>query len=133
MTEFNSKWQIIEANQQNVFNFLKDLRNLEKLMPEQVINYQATENRCSFTIKGMTSLSLIIDEVRESQLIRLVPDGKAPFEFELVAHIKAADTHSEVKISLNAKLNPMMAMMAKRPLQNLIEIMVAKLSQQKIQ
>ena len=132
MKEFNSKWQTVEANKQSVFNFLKDLRNLEKLMPEQVIDYQAEENRCSFTIKGMTSLSLIIDEIREHQLIKLVPEGKGPFEFELVAHIKAADVHSEVKISLNAKLNPMMAMMAKRPLQNLVEIMADRLSQQSL-
>lgn len=130
MTEFNSKWQIVEANQQTVFSFLKDLRNLEKLMPEQVINYQATENRCSFTIKGMTSLNLIIDEVREDRLIRLVPEGKTPFEFELLTHIKAAEENSEVKISLNASLNPMLAMMAKRPLQNLVEIIADKLSQQ---
>jgi len=132
MKEFNSNWQAIAADQQTVFNFLKDLRNLEKLMPEQVIDYQAEGNRCSFTIKGMTSLSLIIDEIREHQFIKLVPEGKAPFEFELVAHIKAADAHSEVKISLNANLNPMMAMMAKRPLQNLVEIMAQKLSEQKL-
>jgi hypothetical protein len=39
-------------------------------------------------------------------------------------------THSEVKINLNADLNPMLAMMAKRPLQNLVNIMADKLKDQ---
>ncbi|MBU1369217.1 MAG: hypothetical protein KJ578_14545 [Bacteroidetes bacterium] len=129
--DFNSKWKEINASPKSVFLFLKDLRNLENLMPEQIIDFKAEENRCSFTIKGMTSLSLVIDEALEYQRIKLIPEGKSPFEFELIAHIKSSNDQAAVKISLNASLNPMLAMMAKRPLQNLVEIMAEKLSLQK--
>lgn len=129
--DFNSKWKEINASPKSVFLFLKDLRNLENLMPEQIIDFKAEENRCSFTIKGMTSLSLVIDEAVEYQRIKLIPEGKSPFEFELIAHIKSSNDQAAVKISLNASLNPMLAMMAKRPLQNLVEIMAEKLSLQK--
>ncbi|MDA3944671.1 MAG: hypothetical protein PF694_14155 [Bacteroidetes bacterium] len=129
--DFNSKWKEINASPKSVFLFLRDLRNLENLMPEQIIDFKAEENRCSFTIKGMTSLSLVVDEALEYQRIKLIPEGKSPFEFELIAHIKSSNDQAAVKISLNASLNPMLAMMAKRPLQNLVEIMAEKLSQQK--
>ena len=111
-------------------NFLNDLRNLEKLMPEQIIDYKAEAQKCSFTIKGMTSLSLKVEQSLPGKLIRLVPDGKSPFEFELLAHLKEDNAKTLVKIQLQASLNPMLAMMAKRPLQNLVEIMADKLAVQ---
>ena len=128
--DFESKWQNIDAPVEKVYDFLNDLRNLEKLMPEQIIDYKAEAQKCSFTIKGMTSLSLKVEQSLPGKLIRLVPEGKSPFEFELLAHLKEDDTKTLVKIQLQASLNPMMAMMAKRPLQNLVEIMADKLAVQ---
>jgi carbon monoxide dehydrogenase subunit G len=128
--DFESKWQNINASATQVFSFLNDLRNLEKLMPEQIIDYKAEAQKCSFTIKGMTSLSLKVDQAIEPKLIRLVPDGKSPFEFELMAHLRESEGTTQAKIQLQAELNPMLAMMAKRPLQNLVEIMADKLSAQ---
>jgi carbon monoxide dehydrogenase subunit G len=128
--DFESKWQNTDAPVAKVYDFLNDLRNLEKLMPEQIIDYKAEAQKCSFTIKGMTSLSLKVEQSLPGKLIRLVPEGKSPFEFELLAHLKEDDTKTLVKIQLQASLNPMMAMMAKRPLQNLVEIMADKLAVQ---
>ncbi len=128
--DFESKWQSINAPSQKVYDFLNDLRNLEKLMPDQIIDYKAEAQKCSFTIKGMTSLSLKVEQSVPEKLIRLVPEGKSPFEFELMAHIKEDDAQTLVKIQLQANLNPMLAMMAKRPLKNLVEIMADKLAVQ---
>ncbi|HOI33383.1 MAG: hypothetical protein PHG67_07030 [Bacteroidales bacterium] len=128
--DFESKWQNINATTNQVYAFLNDLRNLEKLMPEQIIDYTADAQKCSFTIKGMTSLSLKVDQSIERKLIRLIPDGKSPFEFELMAHLRESEGITQAKLQLLADLNPMLAMMAKRPLQNLVEIMADKLSAQ---
>ena len=128
--DFESKWQKVNGSAEQIFNFLNDLRNLEKLMPDQIIDYKAEAQKCSFTIKGMTSLSLKVQQAISPKLILLVPDGKSPFEFELMAHIKDSDNSTQAKIQLQADLNPMLAMMAKRPLQNLVEIMADKLSAQ---
>jgi carbon monoxide dehydrogenase subunit G len=125
--EFTSEWRSIETKPEKVYLFLSDLQNLGKLMPEQVINWQADADTCSFTIKGMTDLKLKINERIPFSLISLKPEGKSPFSFTLDSVIRENNLQTEVKIMLNADLNPMLAMMAKRPLQNLVNIMVEKL------
>ncbi|NOU48553.1 MAG: hypothetical protein HOO86_16045 [Bacteroidales bacterium] len=128
--EFTTEWKLIETNTEKVYLFLSDLQNLGKLMPEQVINWEADAESCSFTIKGMTDLKLRIHEKIPNSLISLKPEGKSPFTFTLDSVIRENNLHAEVKIMINADLNPMLAMMAKRPLQNLVNIMSDKLVQQ---
>jgi len=128
--EFTSEWKSVTTDPEKVFNFLSDLQNLGKLMPEQVINWQADAESCSFTIKGMTNLKLRIHERVPFSLISLKPEGKSPFTFTLDSTIRENNLGSEVKILLNADLNPMLAMMAKRPLQNLVNIIAENLGRQ---
>ncbi|PKP51149.1 MAG: hypothetical protein CVT92_13535 [Bacteroidetes bacterium HGW-Bacteroidetes-1] len=130
--EITSGWKDAPGKINDVFNFASDLNNMGILMPEQVINWKADTDTCSFTIKGMTNLSLRLDEIRPNRLIRLVPNGKSPFEFDLVMHFREiGEEQTQIKVELNAELNPMLAMMAKRPLQNLVNIIAEKLSYQK--
>ncbi len=128
--EFTSNWKEINAPAEKVFAFLSDLQNLGQLMPEQVINWKAGTDTCSFTIQGMTDLNLKIQERTPNSIVSLIPDGKAPFSFSLSSHIRENGEKSEVNILLDADLNPMLAMMAKRPLQNLVNIMADKLAAQ---
>jgi len=58
MTRIESEMQTINSSIETVFNFLSNFNNFEKLMPEQIINWKSTEDTCSFTIKGMTDLSM---------------------------------------------------------------------------
>ncbi len=125
----SSQWKETKGSQTQVFSFVSDLRNMGDLMPEQVINWTAEKERCSFTVKGMANLSLRIEEQIPDKRIRLVPEGKSPFEFELVMHLREKTSQScEAMVEINAELNAMMAMMAKRPLQNLVDIIADKLS-----
>lgn len=128
--DFKSEWTQIQAPQEKAFAFISDIDNLGKLMPEQVVNWEASGDSCSFTIKGMTSLHLKVDKREPHSLIRLVPDGKSPFEFTLDIAFRSRDDLSEAQVTINAALNPMLAMMAKRPLQNLVNIIMKKFSEQ---
>jgi carbon monoxide dehydrogenase subunit G len=125
---FTSDWTPIAAPAQKVFAKSTDLEQLGNTMPEQIVNWKAETDRCSFTIKGMTSLSLRVDEKRPHTFMRLVPDGKSPVEFELLLHIKSTgESTSSVMVEIEADLNPMLAMMVKRPLQNLVDTIAAGL------
>ncbi len=127
---FNSEWKHIQASQEKAFEFISNIDNLGKLMPEQVINWQASGDTCSFTIKGMTSLKLKVEKRDPHNLIRLVPDGNSPFYFMLDISFRPKGVISESQVTINAALNPMMTMMAKRPLQNLVNIIMEKFSEQ---
>ncbi len=125
---FSSNPTLIHHPAEKVFGFVSDLSLLGTLMPDQVVNWKSDQTHCSFSITGMTDLSLKVDQCVPNSLFSLVPEGKSPFGFRLQTSIVEKGSVSEVVITLNADLNPMLAMMAKRPLQNLVQIMVEKLS-----
>ena len=122
----------INAPQKELFDFLSDFNNYEQLMPDQIVNWNSHLEGCSFTISGMLSLALKFSEKIPHEKIDIVPDGKSPIQFTL--KIRLEDTVSTVqqtiaKVEVDAKLNPMMAMMAKRPLENLVQMISEKLEE----
>ena len=128
MKKFESKQVILKASAQNVYAFLSDLSNLSKFMPEQVTNWQATADTCSFTIQNMTSLSMRVKERIPFERIDVIPDGKSPFDFKLQLFLYSeTDLQSKASFIFNADLNPVFSMMASKPLQNLVNLMADKL------
>lgn len=128
MTEIESEKVSIKSSQESIYSFLLDFNNFGKLMPEQVINWQSTQETCSFSIKGMADLALKMDQKTDFSFISYISDGEKPFAFSLNSHIQNQDdTSSEVQIVLNAELSPMLKMMAQRPLQNFVNLLVQKL------
>ena len=127
---FKSKAATLNTPQKTAFEFLANFNNFEKLMPDQVKNWQSTTDRCSFTIEGMADLTLIYSEKKPSSYLKVEPEGKSPIKFDLNIHLEADednDQQSTGVVEINASLNPMLAMVAKRPLENLVTIMADKL------
>lgn len=128
MKKLESKTLAVNASAAEVYKFLCDFNNLEKLMPEKVNNWSSTEDTCKFTIQGMATLNMKQGKNEKDILVQMVATGKNPFYYDLNNHIKATgDQSCEVNIILNADMNPMLAMMAKGPLENFINILVKEL------
>lgn len=121
----------LNAGIKKVFEFLSDFNNYEKLMPEQIINWKSTTDGCSFTIKNMADLSLKFEEKNAHSTLKIVPEGKVPFKFSLLVKLEE-DSMNEQKtiagVDVDADINPMMAMMAKRPFENLVNNMADNLN-----
>ena len=113
-------------SEQEFFAIVSDIRNIPALLPEQVINVQANEDNLSFTVQGMGSIALRVSQRITYSLVQLVPVGKTPFPFVLSIKIAGLGNNCRVMYEIDAELNPLMAMMAKRPLQNLVDMMAEK-------
>jgi len=123
----------IHADKKNVFEFLSDFNHYEKLMPDQIVNWKSDSEACSFTIKNMTNLALKYKNKYPHQTIDIEPDGKSPIQFNLKIELEEDSSNEQVTIAqvkIDADLNPMMAMIAKKPLENLVNIMGEKLNLQ---
>lgn len=123
---FSSEWLTIEASTERVFAMACDMECFGSLLPEQIENWKTTGDSCSFTIKGMADITLQFAEKQPYSLVSLQPSGKAPFPFSLELHIAEEHEKSKVKVRLEADLNPLLSMMASRPLQNLVDTMAQK-------
>ena len=121
MTRIESDEWVIDKPEKEVFEFLSNCNNLQQLMPEQVTNWQSTADECSSTIAGMASLGMEIKERNPGQNIRVERKGKAPFDFVMDYQMQSVDAgKTKLKISFDADLNPMLKMMAEKPLRNFL-------------
>jgi carbon monoxide dehydrogenase subunit G len=130
MSTISSDKVLISRTDRVVFDFVSDFDNFGKLMPEQVTDWKSTPDTCSFTISGMASLSMRMSLRQPYDKLVMTSEGKTPFAFELKSHFKAiADDSTEAQLVFDAQLSPMIAMMATRPLQNFVNILVHKLKE----
>lgn len=128
MKKFESENVQLNSSAEHVFEYVGNLSNFGKFMPEQITNWQSTADTCSFTVQNMTTLSMKVQERVPFERINVVPDGKTPFDFSLqVILIPIRTDHCEAKIVFNADLNPVFSMMASKPLQNLVDLMAKNL------
>lgn len=130
---FQSPWIAAKGTASQIFALLSHADNLKQLMPEQVVNWRGDAETCSFTIKGMTELSLQVAERTPDRLIRLAPLGKQAFPFDLQIAIRETPLCGEACFQINAELNPFIEMIAKRPLQHLVDYMADRVPFLKIE
>ncbi len=124
MTRIDSDEVIVNKTPEEVFNFLSDFNNLQKIMPQQVADWQSTQTDCSFTIKGMASLGMELAEKTPHTQIKIARKGKAPFDFSLFCNMQPAnDGNTKLQLAFDADLNPMLKMMAEKPLKNFLNIL----------
>ncbi len=130
MQNIISETKRVKTSATTIFEFLSDFNNLEKLMPSKVTNWSSTADSCSFTLDGMATLNMKTGSNKTDSLVQMVATGKNPFHYDLNNLIEAkGDNECDVRIELNADMNPMLAMMAKKPLNKFIDILVSKLAE----
>lgn len=109
----------ITKGDKEVFDFLTDLKNFEKLMPENIDKFELiNEDRFLFSLKGMPEIVLERKgQTPYSQIVLGAASEKLPFT--LTADIaKLSESESEVALSFSGEFNAMMGMMIKKPITN---------------
>lgn len=125
MVKIESKKVEIKRNVEFVYEYLADFAHFSMVANDKIENFKATQDRCSFTIKGMTDMGLKIISRLPNESITISNDTDVPssmplnfliiFEFE---RVEPYVTKVIVKMELDA--NPMIAMMVKKPLEKFV-------------
>ena len=112
----------LEKSAEYLYNALSDVKNFEKLMPENIAKFEVLgEDIFNFGLKGMPEIKLRLKEgIPNSKVVLNAASDKLPFS--LIATIDAISANSsEVKLDFEGDFNPMMAMMIKGPITKFIE------------
>jgi hypothetical protein len=112
----------LNKSSETVFNFLSDVKNFEKLMPENIDKFEMLDdNTFKFALKGMPEIVLRLKEKHpNSKVVLGAASDKLPFT--LTADINEIDAeNSEVALHFEGQFNAMMAMMIKSPITNFME------------
>ncbi len=117
----NGKKVVVQKSQKAMYEFLSDLKNFEKLMPESIQKFEVDGDSFLFGLKGMPEIRLVLKEKTPYFNITLGA-ASSKLDFHLVADIAAIDDNScETQLDFNGEFNMMMAMMVKKPLTTFIE------------
>ena len=119
----------VEKSAQELFDLLSDVKNFEKLMPENIAKFEVIgEDAFIFGLKGMPEIKLKMKEkVAPNKVVLGAASDKLPFT--LIANIDAVSDNSRaVKLDFAGDFNPMMAMMIKGPIGKFIETLASNMN-----
>ncbi len=121
----------INCQAEKVFGFLSNFDHFSALLPEQVINWQSNGDSCSFEVKGLATLGLRITEKLPFTKIGMQGEGKIPFGFTLDSFFESvSEQQCTAQMVINADMNPFIAMMVEKPLQNFVDMLIKKLKEE---
>jgi len=119
----------VEKSAQYLFDSLSDVKNFEKLMPDNIAKFEVLgDDIFNFGLKGMPEIKLKMKETNPtSQVVLKAASDKLPFT--LTANIDAvSDNSSAVQLKFDGEFNPMMAMMIKGPISKFIETLAENMN-----
>ena len=124
MTKIESTIREIAYSQQAVYNMLSDLSNIQKVQDkipqEHVKDLTFTSDSISISTP-MGAVKMVIVNRDEPKEIKFeTQESPLPFNF-WIQILPVDDTSSKMKLTIKADLNPFIAGMVKKPLQEGIE------------
>jgi hypothetical protein len=125
---FESRTGKPDCSPEQIFYFVTDLRNFERFIPAgSILNWKAGIDSCSFSVPNMGDVNLSI--VRKEPYELVAYKGSAlKNSFEIVLHINRNERNlSDIKVSLNAELNPMMKMIASKPISQFLGMVIDRI------
>ncbi|MCF8364975.1 MAG: hypothetical protein K9H16_04295 [Bacteroidales bacterium] len=106
-----------------ISTYLDDMQNFKSFMPVQIEDWYAEKDSCSFFIKNLGKLAMKKGAVALPGRFEFPSDEKSKVSFTLVFHFQATPQSTPVGyFELIADINPMVEMMARRPLTNFVNI-----------
>jgi carbon monoxide dehydrogenase subunit G len=128
MTKIESKKTEIAASSKQVYDFLMDMNNIQKLLPEgKYSNWISDIQSCSFKMQNAYNVSLNFSSSEPTTNVSYASGTGMPFPFSLVVNLIESNGLTTAQLLSEAKINPFMEMMVKGPLKNLFDYMAERL------
>ena len=119
----------LSCSAEKAFTFISDLRNLGRFAKEGTVSdWQAEKDTCSFAVSMMGRVHIRIREKEDNT--RIVYEGDALNKKDFTTEISLAgmpDETAQARLTLKADLNPMMKMIADKPIRQFIEILMQEM------
>ena len=127
MITFSGPEVIVEnLTAKQLYNKLSNLTNLKEIIPSSIENFEATEDSCSFKMKGMPKLEMSLTEKTPFSKISLSA-SESPVSFSLNCFITNYSEKCQARLEVKAELNMMMKMMVEKPINDFLSILSEKL------
>jgi carbon monoxide dehydrogenase subunit G len=129
MLKLESRSFAVKGSQKDVFEFVSDFRKLEKILPEDLMKQiEASETECSFDFPGLGRIGLRVSEKVPFSQVTITGTEDAPTRFTLHINLSpVSKDQTRLHFSLQAGLNMLLEMMARKPLQDFLDMLANKM------
>jgi hypothetical protein len=127
--EFESRIGRLSCNAGEFYNFATDIRNFEQFIPEgNINNLQIMNDSCSFQVPPLGSVNVRI--TGKEPYSRVVFSGDALQKSEFILTLDITENEQKVAfvgLSIKADLNPLLRMMAAKPIEQFLEKLITEM------
>ena len=122
MEKYESKQHQILLPAEQIFPIISNFNNLTPAVSDKVEEWQATDDTCSFKVKGFT-VKLRMDERVAPKHVKIVSDGDGvPMDFAFWIQLQqASESDTRFRLVLQVELNMMMRMMIGSKIQSALD------------
>ena len=126
LSYFESRTGKLTCSAEEIFDFVTNIRNFEQFIPKgNINNWKADKESCSFSVSMLGTVSVRLAEKEKFNKVVFNGDALKKNDFSLTLHISDnVENTADVKVMLSADLNPMMKMMASKPIGRFMEILI---------
>ncbi len=130
MTNIAADNLYFNAHVTDINRFMSDLQNFKDIMPEQVEDWNAKKEACAFSIKNLGKLGMKISKPDQQGSFKFESSEQSKVDFSLLFHYKlTGDQVNSGYFEIITEMNPLVEMMAKRPLTNFVNLLTKNLKQ----
>lgn len=129
LSNFESRSGKLTCNAEELFAFVTDIRNFEQFLPEaNVNNWYSEKELCRFDVAMIGTVTVRLSEKTEYTRVVYTGDALKKNDFDLALLITDnMKDPADVKVTLSADLNPMMQMVASKPISQFLELLISKM------
>jgi carbon monoxide dehydrogenase subunit G len=126
---FESRTGKLNASAESVFNFVTDIRNFSRFIPDgKISNLKLARDECSFQVNMLGTVNFSITEKIMYSKVLFSGEALQTNKFSLELKIESSgDSSSGVQVSLKAEMNPFLKVIANDPIRQFLETLITEM------
>ncbi|MFZ0281763.1 MAG: hypothetical protein WAL29_08945 [Bacteroidales bacterium] len=126
ISNFKSRRGKVSCKPAELFRFVTDLRNFRQFIHGNTVeDLQLDKESCSFLVSPLGNVNVKISEREPDKKVIYTGSALRSNDFSLLLNIGEDDSgKAEVMITLDAEMNPVLKMMAAKPVNRFLETLI---------
>lgn len=125
--KLNSKSLPVKATPEKIFTLTTNCRNFGNFLPEQVSDWEASDDYCKFSFQGMVTLTLRITEKVEFSKVVFEAENNHRIPVIFIIHIDGETDESTIAVETQIEVPIYLSAMVKKPLQTFVDMVAEKI------
>ncbi len=125
ISKFKSRTGKLNCKPVEIFKFVTDIRNFRQFVRQDIEDLKIDRESCSFHISPLGNVSLKIAQKEPSKKVVYAGSALSSNDFSLLLDIREGEAgKAEVMVTLDAEMNPVLKMMAAKPVTRFLETLI---------